>query len=219
MCGADFQKDPVSWLAALLRSKVVIWILLVAPGLWPAWPLFVEEDATALTDPLKFILHHWGFVACVLLAVVLTFSPLRVLFPRWEVAQALNRHRRLVGVGVFAYALLHFAAHTRHVYDGTFETLAKEIQKPFQLTGLVALVILLVLTITSLHAAVRWLGARRWKNLHRLVYVAALLAAYHQAAARKIFPMQVVWIFGPVVVLQAARYWKERRRARLNTSR
>jgi sulfoxide reductase heme-binding subunit YedZ len=86
----------------------------------------------------------------------------------------------------------------------------REIQKPFQLTGLVALVILLVLTITSLHAAVRWLGGRRWKNLHRLVYVAALLAAYHQAAARKIFPMQVVWIFGPVVVLQIARVWRER---------
>ncbi len=206
----------VSWLAALLRSKLVVWVLLVAPGLWPAWPLFVQGDATALTDPLKFVLHHWGLVACVLLAIVLTFSPLRVLFPRGEIAQALNRHRRLVGVSAFAYALLHFAAHTRHVYDGTFETFAQEIQKPFQLTGLVALTILLILTITSLNAAVRWFGPRGWKNLHRLVYVAALLAAYHQAAARKIFPLQVVWIFGPVVVLQAARYWRERQRARVS---
>ena len=193
----------MSWLAALLRSKIVVWILLVTPGLWPAWPLFVQEDPTALTDPLKYILHHWGFVACVLLAVVLTFSPLRGLFPRAAIAQALNRHRRLVGVSVFAYALLHFAAHTRHVYDGTFETFFKEIQKTFQLTGLAVLVILLVLTITSVNAAVRWLGARTWKNLHRGVYL---------AAARKIFPMQVVWIFGPVVVLQVARVWKQRRR-------
>ena len=54
------------------------------------------------------------------------------------------------------------------------------------------------------------LGGKAWKNLHRLAYLAAALAAYHQAAARKIFPMQVVWIFGPLVVLEIARIWKQR---------
>lgn len=201
------------WLARLLRSRITAWTLMVLPGLWPAWPLFVRSDATALTDPLKFILLHWGFLACLLLAGVLALTPLRVLWPRWEVAQALNRHRRLVGVSACAYALLHFLAHTRHVYDGTFETFGKEIQKPFQLTGLAALVILLLLTITSLDAAVRWLGGRAWKLLHRLAYLAAALAAWHQAAARKLFPMQVVWIFGPLLVLEIARLWKQRRRA------
>lgn len=199
--------------ASLLRSKVFVWTLLVLPGLWPAWPLFVQQDPSALTDPLKFVLLHLGFVACVLLATVLTFSPLRVLFPKWDVALALNRHRRLVGVSSFAYALLHFAVQVLYVYDGGFETLAKEIQKPFQLTGLVALVILLVLTITSLNAVIRRMGARAWKNLHRLVYLAAILAAYHQAAARKVFPLQVVWIFGPVLLLELARVWKLRRAA------
>jgi sulfoxide reductase heme-binding subunit YedZ len=144
---------------------------------------------------------------------VLALTPLRVLWPRSEVTQALNRHRRLVGVSAFAYALLHFLAHTRHVYDGTFETFGKEIQKPFQLTGLAALVILLLLTLTSLDAAVRWMGGRAWKNLHRLAYVAAALAAWHQAAARKLFPLQVVWIFGPLLVLEIARLWRQRRRA------
>lgn len=201
----------MDWLAGPLRSKPVIWVLIVVPGLWPVWPLFIREDTTALTDPLKFVLLHWGFVACLLLAAVLALTPLRVLFPRGGVALALNRHRRLVGVSAFAYALLHLAAHTRHVYDGTFETFAKEIQKPFQLAGLGALVILLVLTITSLQAAVRWLGGRAWKNLHRLAYLAAALAAWHQAVARKTFPLQVVWIFGPLLALEIARIWKQRR--------
>jgi sulfoxide reductase heme-binding subunit YedZ len=147
----------------------------------------------------------------VLLAIVLTFTPLRVLWPKWGVAQALNRHRRLVGVSAFAYALLHFAVQVLYVYDGGFGTLAKEIQKPFQLTGLVALLILLVLSITSLHALVRRLGGKAWKNLHRLTYVAAGLTAYHQAAARKIFPMQVVWIFGPLLALEIARVVKQRK--------
>jgi len=205
-------------LEKLLRSKFVIWILILLPGLWLAWPLFIRKDPTALTDPLKFILHHLGFVACLLLATVLTFTPLRVLFPKWSVASALNRHRRLVGVSAFAYALLHFIVHVYYQYDGTYDgtitQLGKELSKPFQLTGLVALTILFVLAVTSFNAAVRWLGGKKWKNLHRLVYLAAGLVTYHQAAARKIFPMQVVWIFGPLLLLEIARFVKERAKAR-----
>lgn len=201
-------------LEKLFRSKVFIWTLLVLPGLWPAWPIFVSHDDTVLTDPLKYILHTYGLIACLLLVTVLTFTPLRVLFPKWGVAQALNRHRRLVGVASFAYALLHFTVQVLYQYDGTYDgtvaQLAKELQKPFQLTGLVALTILLVLTITSLHAFIRWLGGKTWKNLHRLAYVAAVLVAYHQITARKIFPMQVVWIFGPLLVLEIGRVWKQR---------
>ncbi len=199
----------------LLRSKAVIWTLLIVPGLWPIWPIFIRPDASVLADPLKFVLHHLGFVACVLLATVLTFSPLRVLWPKWGIAQALNRHRRLVGVSVFVYAALHFATHV--IYEGGTDTSAlpeifnTALKKPFQLVGLIAFVILLVLSVTSLNAAIKWLGGKLWKNIHRLIYLAAALAAYHQAAARKIFPLQVVWIFGPVVVLEIARIWKARK--------
>ena len=58
-------------LEKLLRSKVAIWILLVLPGLWPVWPIFLRPDPSVLADPLKFVLHHLGFTACVLLAIVL----------------------------------------------------------------------------------------------------------------------------------------------------
>ncbi len=205
-------------LAKLLRSKVVVWILIVLPGLWPLWPIFVSHDPSVLADPLKFILHHLGFVACLLLATVLALSPLRVLFPKWSVALALNRHRRLVGVSAFFYAALHFTTHL--VYEGGTDVsaipkiLQTAVKKPFQLTGLITLTILFVLAVTSLHVFVRWLGGKKWKMLHRLAYVAAGLAAYHQAAARKIFPMQVVWIFAPLVALELARIVKLRMAAR-----
>ena len=202
------------FLEKLLRSQVVVWILIVLPGLWPAWPIFVTKNPSVLADPLKVVLHHLGFVACLLLAAVLTFTPLRVLWPKWGVALALNRHRRLVGVSAFVYGALHFTTHL--IYEGGTELgaipaiLQTAAKKPFQLTGLIVLTILLVLAVTSLHAFVRWLGGKRWKNLHRLAYVAAALATYHQAAARKIFPMQVVWIFGPLALLEIARLWKQR---------
>ncbi len=203
----------VSFLEKLLRSKAFVVTLIVLPGLWPAWPL-LRHDPTVLADPLKYVLHHLGFTACVLLAVVLTFTPLRVLFPKWGVALALNRHRRLVGVSAFVYAALHLTTHLLYETGGDVSALGRVFKaattKPFQLIGLIAFTILLVLAVTSVNAAVRWLGGKRWKNLHRLVYVAAPLAAYHQITARKIFPVQVWWIFGPLVVLEIARVIRQR---------
>jgi sulfoxide reductase heme-binding subunit YedZ len=189
-----------------------VWVLIVAPGLWPAWPLFVTSDPSATADPLKFILHHLGFTAAVLLAVVLSFTPLRVLFPKWQIALAVNRHRRLVGVSAAAYATLHFTTHL--LYEGGTSLAAlppilhTAVTKPFQLAGLISLSILLVLAVTSFRPMIRWLGGRRWKMLHRLVYVVAVLVCYHQAAARKVFPMQVVWIFGTLAVLEILRVAK-----------
>ena len=190
----------------LLRSKPVVWTLIVLPALWPAWPL-LRQDASVLADPLKYILHHLGFVACLLLVAVLIFTPLRVLFPKSRLTLALQRHRRLVGVSAFVYATLHLATHI--LYQGGFSTFVEDAQKPFILTGLVAFAILLVLAITSLHRAVRALGAKRWKNLHRLAYLAAALVAYHQAAARKIFPIQVLWIFVPLLALEILRILRQ----------
>jgi len=195
----------LSWLAKLLRSKIFVWICLVLPGLWPALPI-LQQNSTVMADPGKFLLHHFGFVACILLAVVLTFSPLRVLFPRWDVAQAVNRHRRLVGVATFAYAAIHLTFQFLH--EAGWPTFWHDLRKPFLAAGMGAFLILFALAITSFNAAVRWLGGKRWKNLHRLVYVAAFLAACHQAAAHKIFPVQVLYIFVPVLGLELARIVK-----------
>jgi sulfoxide reductase heme-binding subunit YedZ len=201
-------------LSALLRRKLVIWPLIILPGLWPIWPIFIKHDPSTLADPLKFILLHLGFTASCLLAIVLTFTPLRVLFPKWDIALALNRHRRLVGVSAFVYGAIHFSTHLFYELQGGAQSvghvLKTDFTKPFLITGMIALTILLVLAITSLNAAVRWLGGKRWKNLHRLAYVAAALIVYHQSAARKVFPVQVLWIFVPLGVLEIARIVKAR---------
>jgi methionine sulfoxide reductase heme-binding subunit len=99
------------------------------------------------------------------------------------------------------------------IYEGGFGTFVTDWKKPFIAVGLGAFVILLVLATTSFNAAVRWLGARHWKWLHRLVYVAAALVVYHQISARKVFPIQVVWIFGPVLLLEIWRVAVARRKA------
>jgi sulfoxide reductase heme-binding subunit YedZ len=190
------------FLESLFKSKIFIVTLLMLPGLWMAWPL-LNGNPTVAADPLKFILHHLGFTASVLLAIVLSLSPLRAIFPKSTLVLALNRHRRLIGVTVFVYVLLHVTAH--FLYEGGFSTFPADIRKPFIFTGLIAFTILFLLAITSLNSAVRWMGARRWKWLHRLVYFAAALVVYHQISARKIFPVQVLWIFLPLVALELLR--------------
>ena len=163
---------------------------------------------TVLADPLKYVLHHLGFVACLLLATVLTFTPLRVLFPQSEIVRSLNRHRTLVGVSAFVYAALHFTTHL--VYEGGVAILKSDVKKPFLLTGLTTFTILLVLAATSPHAVLRALGGRLWKRIHRFAYVAAALAAYHQSAARKVFSKEAVWIFAPLAVLELLRIVRQR---------
>jgi len=201
----------VSFLEKLLRSRAFVLTVIVLPGLWPAWPIF-SGNPTVLADPSKYLLHHFGFVACILLAVVLSFTPLRILFPKSRVAAALNRYRRTVGVSAFFYALIHLGFQLIH--ENGWPTFWTDLRKPFLLVGVTTFTILLILALTSFNAAVRWIGGRRWKNLHRLAYLAAALAAYHQAAARKIFPVQVLWIFIPLAALELARIarqtWKNR---------
>jgi sulfoxide reductase heme-binding subunit YedZ len=47
------------------------------------------------------------------------------------------------------------------------------------LVGFTAFVLLTPLALTSFNRAIRWLGAKRWQWLHRLVYVTAFLAVLH----------------------------------------
>jgi sulfoxide reductase heme-binding subunit YedZ len=199
-----------SFLEKLLRTKAFILALIVAPGVWPAWPFFITRDPSIGADPLKYVLHHLGFTAAVMLAVVLSLSPLRTALPRSRLVATLQRHRRLLGVSTFVYAALHVTLH--FIYEGGFGTFATDWRKPFITVGLMAFTILVVLAATSFNAAVRRLGAHRWKWLHRLVYLAAALVVYHQISAQKVFPMQVVWIFGPLLALELWRIIRARRR-------
>lgn len=193
-------------LEKLLGSKVVVITVLVVPGVWPVVPMLVLQDPSVLADPPKYLLLHLGFTASCVLAAVLLMTPLRTLFPRWRPAVVVQRHRRLIGVSAFVYAVLHVTMH--FIYEGGFGTFATDWKKPFILVGVCAFVILATLAVTSLNSAVRWLGARKWKLLHRLVYVAAALVVYHQISAKKVFPMEVVWVFGPLLLFEGARIWK-----------
>jgi methionine sulfoxide reductase heme-binding subunit len=189
-----------------LSNKLFALAVLVGVGIW-----FLVIPA--LTDqlganPIDRLLHVSGEIAIWTLGAVLSLSPLRALFPHSGIVNALNRHRRYIGVSACIYGLIHFSCHV--LYQGDWDDLLQSFTKPFTWFGLTGLTILVILAVTSNNWSVRRLGGKRWKWLHRLAYVAAAVLIYHQSIAGKGHWYISRWLLLWLLILQAARiakYW------------
>lgn len=126
-------------------------------------------------DPVKFVIHSTGTWALVGLLATLSITPLRrVTGIAWLAAL-----RRMLGLFAFFYALLHFASYVWLDQWFDWEEIYRDVGKhPRILVGFAALVLMLPLALTSTNAMMRRLK-QRWKTLHRLVYVVAILAVLH----------------------------------------
>lgn len=126
-------------------------------------------------NPIEFITRSTGTWTLVGLMVTLSVTPLRRLTGRAE----LVRYRRMLGLFTFFYVCLHFVTYIW--LDQFFDPAAivKDIVKrPFITVGFTAFVLLVPLALTSTHAMMRRLG-RSWQQLHRLVYLIAMLGVTH----------------------------------------
>jgi len=191
-------------LTRVLSRKLVALAILIGIGVWL---LLVPALTNQLgANPLDRLLHVSGEIAIWTLGAVLSLTPLRVLFPSSTIVNALNRHRRYVGVSACVYGLIHFSCHV--LYQGDWDDLLQSFTKPFTWFGLAGLSILVALALTSNNWSVRKLGAKRWKLLHRLAYVAAMILIYHQSIAGKGHWYIARWLLLSLLVLQTARLIK-----------
>ncbi len=129
-------------------------------------------------NPIEAVQNRLGFWAITLLALSLVPTPAKDLLGLvWP-----QRLRRVLGVTAFAYALLHFLFYVGVDKFFDWQTISQDLTKrPFLMVGFAALLCLAPLAITSTDGWVMRLGYRRWKLLHRLVYLAAALAVVHFA--------------------------------------
>lgn len=126
-------------------------------------------------DPVKEITARTGSVGLVLLLLSLAATPVNTLF---GFKQAL-RVRRALGLYAFLYIGLHFLTFVWLDYRLDFESIVPAIfDQRYVLVGFAAGLILLALAVTSTRGWQRRLG-RTWKRLHRLVYLAGILAILH----------------------------------------
>ena len=161
--------------AWLLRpqAKAVLACLCALPVLW----LFLAAFQDRLgPNPAEALIRGTGDWTLRALCLVLAVTPLRVITR----TPALARFRRLLGLNVFVYAMLHLLCYAWLDMGLEVADIAKDIAKrPFILVGFAATVLLLLLAATSFQRAQRWLGAKRWQALHRAVYGVAVLAILH----------------------------------------
>ena len=151
--------------------------LLFALALLPfAWLFYAAASDQLGANPAEALIRSLGDWTLRFLCLSLAITPLRVLTQ----TPALARFRRMVGLFVFFYAVLHLLSYA--VFDmglDVGEMLLDVVKRPFILVGTLALLLLALLAATSFNGAIRWLGGARWRALHRAVYAVAALAVLH----------------------------------------
>ena len=134
---------------------------------------FSQGQLTA--NPIQYITQSTGKAALVLLVLSLLCTPLNTLFRLRQVLPL----RRPLGLYAFFYVCLHLLTFVWIDYGFDMGLIWLELsEKLYVIAGFSAFLLLLPLALTSTKGWMRRLG-KRWKQLHRLVYLAAILAAIH----------------------------------------
>jgi sulfoxide reductase heme-binding subunit YedZ len=140
------------------------------------WLFFAAITNQLGANPAEALSRSTGDWTLRFLCLVLAITPLRVMTS----TPALARFRRMLGMFVYFYVVLHLLSYSWFDMGFDITDMAKDIAKrPFILVGFSAFLLLTPLALTSFNRAIKILGAKRWQLLHKLVYVVAVLAVLH----------------------------------------
>ncbi|NBT10172.1 MAG: sulfoxide reductase heme-binding subunit YedZ [Betaproteobacteria bacterium] len=153
--------------------KPAVGLLLMAPLAALIWGV-VQDSLGA--NPAETLIRNSGEMTLRCLLLTLAVTPLR----EWTGVAAFARLRRMLGLLTFTWALLHLLAYAWLDMGLYVDDILRDVAKrPFILVGTLAVLLMLPLALTSFNAAIKALGASRWKRLHRAVYAVGLLAILH----------------------------------------
>jgi sulfoxide reductase heme-binding subunit YedZ len=118
----------------------------------------------------------------------------------------------MLGLTAFFYILGHFLFYVLVDQRMDFGIIVEDvIKRPYVTVGFTGLLLLLPLALTSTRGAMRRLG-RRWQQLHRLVYVVAVLGCIHFYWQVKADVREPLLYLGMLAVLLGWRWLKNRDR-------
>ena len=198
-------RPPLPWLKPGLFAGALIPLAVLG---WRAWHRMLGADAVAIG------LNQLGYLALVFLIASLACTPLKILTGwTWPV-----RVRRMLGLFTAFYAALHLTTYVAIDQQFDWPVLWGDVtQRKFMVVGFLAFLTLLPLVWTSTDASVRRLGFLRWKALHRLAYVAGVLAVVHFIWRVKLdvrVPMTWAAILGALFLVRIVDALRSRRRKR-----
>lgn len=191
-------------------AKPLVFILCVLPFFWL---LYAAVNQQLGANPAEALIRATGDWTLRFLCLALAVTPLRTLTN----TPALARFRRMLGLFVYFYVVLHALSYSG--FDMGFEVadIARDIVKrPFILVGFSALVLLTPLALTSFNRAIKALGAKRWQRLHQLIYPVAALAILHffwMRAGKNNFAEVFVYaaVLGLLLGLRVVAFFKKKR--------
>lgn len=199
--------NPAPRRSSLRAVRLAVFALCLLPV---AWLLFDAATGGLGANPVEAITHRTGWWALTLLMATLAITPARRV-TGWN---DLIRFRRMVGLFAFFYATLHvlvyFGLDQLFAFDYLLEDIA---DRPYITVGFTAWLLLIPLAITSTRGWVRRLG-RRWRILHRLVYVSAALGVVHFLWLVKADTREPLIFAGVLAVLLGARLVPRSRKGR-----
>jgi sulfoxide reductase heme-binding subunit YedZ len=127
-------------------------------------------------NPIEFFLRTTGVLALTFLLITLSITPLRKIFG----LNGLIKYRRMLGLYVFFYALVHLITYSIFDKGLDLRAVAADVwQRPFIAVGMLAFTLLVPLAVTSTNGWVKRLGGKNWARLHKLSYLIAILGVIH----------------------------------------
>lgn len=204
------RRDPMIWII-----KPVVWALCLAPLSWLGWLVadaFFFGGRGLSANPVEFINLYLGDWAIRILLVSLAVTPVKIL-TGWK---QVIRLRRLLGLFAFFYVALHIANYV--ILDQFFDWLAiwNDILKRWYITvGMIGLLCLIPLAITSTKGWIKRIGGKNWNKLHKLVYIAGAAACLHFFMMRKgiqLEPIIYSGIFLGLMIVRMIEPIKQKRR-------
>ncbi|CAB5503709.1 hypothetical protein THERMOT_1838 [Bathymodiolus thermophilus thioautotrophic gill symbiont] len=150
-------------------QKPVLFVLLLSPFLVLVADVFLGH----LIDPVEEITNPTGQWAFRFLLLSLLVTPLNQILPF-----SIIKYRRMIGVFSFFYACLHLGIFLiSQEFSGAL-IVEDIVKRPYVTIGFLAFILLFLLAITSTNKMMQRLG-KRWKKLHKSIYLIAILIAIH----------------------------------------
>jgi len=163
-------------------TKAGLFVLALVPAavlVWLGYQASTSDDPTqyVTANPIEYITHYTGDWTIRFLCFTLCITPLRMLLNRPQI----TRFRRMLGLFAFFYGCVHLGIWLfLDPKQNTIPAIWEDIMKRRYITiGMLAFLAMLPLAITSTAGWVRRLTFKRWKQLHRLVYVTAVAGVIH----------------------------------------
>jgi len=152
--------------------KPSIFILSTIPFLFITYKIFFNKLGP---EPVKEITHFTGEWTLIFICLTLSMSPLQ----KFTNLNYWIKIRRMLGLFVFFYASLHLLTYIGIDYRFSWQPIFDDIvKKKYIFVGFAAWILLIPLTITSSQKMMLFLK-QKWKKLHRLIYVIAILGSLH----------------------------------------